>query len=80
MTYKDQEFPSIESFEVGAFNAWFFMLMVAQRRETSKTNDWHEFRGANQDLVGKSRTLLLDRYYTDELLASDSVKRIYAAG
>ena len=55
---------------------WFFMLMVAQRRETSQTNDWHEFRDANQDLVGKSR-VLLDRYYTGELLASDSAKRIF---
>jgi hypothetical protein len=122
----DLEFPSIESFEIGAFDVetftheahvyvawsylqktsltdaivrfsealkritlklgipgkyhetitWFFMLMVAQRREASETNDWDEFRDANQDLVGEAKDLL-DRYYTGELLASDSARRVF---
>jgi hypothetical protein len=126
MIYKDLEFPSIESFETGAFDVerftheahvyvawsylqktpltdaiarfsgalkritlklgipgkyhetitWFFMLMVAQRREASTTNDWVEFRDANQDLVGEAKDLL-DRYYTGELLASDSARRVF---
>ena len=52
------------------------MLMVAQRREASKTDNWLEFRDVNQDLVGEAKDLL-NRYYTGELLASDSARRVF---
>ncbi len=55
---------------------WFFMLIVAERRQAFDTEDWCRFCEANRDLVGRSG-ILLERYYSGELLASDSARRVF---
>ena len=48
---------------------WFFMILIAARRSTSKSNDWQVFKQCNADLFAK-RPSIVSHYYSDERLGT----------
>ena len=38
--------------------SWFFMIMIAARRSTSKSNDWQAFKQCNADLFAKRPSIV----------------------
>ncbi len=48
---------------------WFFMILIAERRSTSKSNDWQVFKKCNADLFAK-RPSVVSHYYSDERLGT----------
>jgi len=51
---------------------WFFMLLIAERRNNGPDSDWVRFRRDNDDLVSDGG--ILQRYYDSETLASDRAR------
>ena len=49
--------------------SWFYMLLIAERRQRSEPGDWESFASENADLLGKSSELL-QRHYSSERLWS----------
>lgn len=54
---------------------WFFILLTAERRETTRGKGWFEFRRENDDLF--SCRAILDRYYSRALLASEQARSTF---
>lgn len=52
---------------------WFFLALIAERRDAAAGNDWPSFRRDNPDLFDPAA--LLRRYYTPERLASPAARR-----
>ncbi len=48
---------------------WFFMILIADRRSTSESNNWQVFRQCNADLFAK-RPSIVSQYYSDERLGT----------
>ncbi len=48
---------------------WFFMILIADRRSISESNDWQVFRQRNEDLFA-SRPSIVSQYYSDERLGA----------
>ena len=56
--------------------SWFFMIVVAERRDAPGGDEWETFRANNPDLLVNSKTLL-KRYYGDTDLATEKARRIF---
>lgn len=54
---------------------WFFMLLIAERRNAVPDSDWFRFRRDNDDLVSDGK--VLQRYYDSETLASDRARQSF---
>ena len=54
---------------------WFFMLLIAERRNDGPGSDWYRFRQDNFDLIRDGK--VLQRYYTSETLASDRARQSF---
>jgi hypothetical protein len=54
---------------------WFFMLLIAERRDAAPDSDWFRFRRDNEDLVSDGKILQL--YYDNETLASDRARQSF---
>ena len=52
---------------------WFYLLIIAERRNRDGGDDWPTFRRANDDLFSRDDNVL-GRYYSKELLASDEAR------
>lgn len=48
---------------------WFFMILIADRRSTSASNDWQVFRQGNADLFAR-RPSIISQYYSDKRLGT----------
>jgi hypothetical protein len=48
---------------------WFFMILIADRRSTSETNNWQVFRQCNADLFAR-RPSIVSQYYSNERLGT----------
>ena len=51
-----------------------YMLVIAERIDSTQSRDWAEFAGRNPDLLTQTPSVL-SRYYTDETLASERARR-----
>ena len=56
---------------------WFFLFLIAERRANSRASDWFTFRRQNSDLFGRGANSVLNRYYSNELLASDRARQSF---
>jgi hypothetical protein len=55
--------------------SWFFMIMIAERRQTGDSESWADFRRKNKDLFcGRE---LLQRFYSEQCLLSSSARRSF---
>ena len=54
--------------------SWFYLIKIAERCSGAAAADWPAFRDANPDLFEWSPSLI-QRYYSDSLLSSDSARR-----
>ena len=54
---------------------WFFLLLIAERRNADPGADWNRFRRRNADLVEDGG--LLQGYYRRQTLASDRARRAF---
>jgi len=54
---------------------WFFMLLIAERRDATPDSDWHRFRRDNDDLVSDGK--ILQRFYDSGTLASDRARQSF---
>lgn len=52
---------------------WFFLTLIAERRDAAAGDDWTAFRAKNADLFDPAA--LLRCYYTPERLASPAARR-----
>jgi hypothetical protein len=48
---------------------WFFMILIADRRSTSESNNWQVFRQCNADLFA-TRPSIVSQYYSNERLGT----------
>jgi hypothetical protein len=55
---------------------WAFLLLIADRRARNPVESWEAFAAANPDLM-TWKPSILNRYYSQELLASDLAKRTF---
>lgn len=56
---------------------WFFMLLIAERRNLLETDDWHSFCRHHCDLFARGNDNILNRYYSSELIGSDRARRSF---
>ena len=56
---------------------WFFMFLIAERRQDNQAGDWFAFRRQNADLFGRGENNVLGRYYSSELLATDRARQFF---
>jgi hypothetical protein len=56
---------------------WFYLIKIAERASATDIGDWAAFKAANPDLFSWNPGLL-QNYYSDELLASGTAKRMFA--
>jgi len=54
----------------------FFMLLIADRRTSTKGKDWLSFHRNNGDLFCREHSII-DRYYSSDLLASDRARQSF---
>jgi len=54
---------------------WFFMMLIAERRNKQPGSNWFRFRRDNDDLISDGR--ILQRYYDSETLASDRARQSF---
>lgn len=54
---------------------WFFMMLIAERRNAVRDSDWFRFRRDNDDLIGDGE--ILQCYYDGETLASDRARESF---
>ena len=55
---------------------WFYMLLIAERREVAQDNDWFVFCRSNPDLFCRDDNVL-KRYYSSELLGSERARQSF---
>lgn len=56
---------------------WFFLFLIAARREASAPGDWHAFRRDNADLFAHGEDSILRRYYSRDVLAGADARRSF---
>ena len=56
--------------------SWFYLLIIAERREGKARQDWTAFKAANDDLFRRDGNVL-SRYYSKETLASKTARRAF---
>ena len=56
--------------------SWLFMLLIAERRGVTTTEDWFSFRRGNDDLFVLGIDIV-QRYYSKELLWSDQARQSF---
>jgi len=56
---------------------WFYLIKIAERTSDTENGDWTAFKAANPDLFTWNPGLL-QNYYSDDLLASGTAKRVFA--
>lgn len=56
--------------------SWFFMIVVAERRDETGGKEWHTFYDQNGDLFADSKNFL-SRYYSENMLYSDKARRMF---
>ena len=54
---------------------WFFMMLIAERRNAVPYSDWFHFRRDNDDIVSNGK--ILQHYYGSETLASDRARHSF---
>lgn len=57
---------------------WFFMFLIAERRQDSLAADWFLFARQNPDLFGRGEDNILSCYYSKSLLGSDRARESFA--
>lgn len=55
---------------------WAFLLLIADRQARSPAGSWDDFAAANPDLL-TWKPSILNRYYSQELLASELARRTF---
>lgn len=55
---------------------WAFLLLIAERHAANPCETWQAFSAANQDLL-VWKPSILERYYSQELLASELARRTF---
>lgn len=56
---------------------WFYLLLLAERRLSSPSQDWFSFRRENDDLFGRGDRSILFRYYNRATLADPGARRVF---
>ena len=56
--------------------SWFFMIVIADRIETSRTQDWQAFKAENRDLLEQG-SILLRRHYSSARLGSAKARQLF---
>ena len=56
--------------------SWFYLLLIAERRDQAEDDSWLAFRRDNSDLFSRENNIL-DRYYSKELLWSDRARQSF---
>jgi len=56
--------------------SWFYLLLIAERRNAANEESWFAFRRNNDDLFNRDDNLLA-RHYSDELLWSDRARHSF---
>ncbi len=56
--------------------SWFYLLIIAERREGQARQDWTAFKAENDDLFRRDGNVL-SRYYSKETLASNTARRAF---
>ena len=54
---------------------WFYLVLIAERRESTQGHGWFAFRSGNDDLFHGARTRA--RYYSKERLMSDLARQAF---
>ena len=54
---------------------WFYLVLIAERREATQGHGWFAFRSENDDLFHAAQTLA--RYYSKERLMSDLARQAF---
>jgi hypothetical protein len=55
--------------------SWFFMILIAERRQSACAGSWADFRRQNEDLFRGSE--LLQRFYSSQCLRSSLAKETF---
>jgi len=55
---------------------WFFLLLIAERRQTTRGDSWKAFCDSNPDLFG-SGSAVFGRHYTHDRLMSPLARRLF---
>lgn len=53
---------------------WFFIILIAERMSTRRSDDWHSFKCQNPDIFATGPSIV-GRYYSRERLDSDLARR-----
>ena len=56
--------------------SWFYLLVIADRRDQAQDDSWSAFRRDNEDLFSRDDNVLA-RYYSKDLLRSDRARRTF---
>ncbi len=56
--------------------SWFFMMLIAERRQHVASRDWFSFRRANSDLFDRNDSII-NRYYSKDLLGSKQARESF---
>lgn len=54
---------------------WFYLVLIAERRETTRGHGWFAFRSENDDLFHAAR--ILGRYYSKDRLAGKRARQAF---
>ena len=54
---------------------WFYLVLIAERRETTRGQGWFAFRSENDDLFHAAR--ILGRYYSKERLMGERARQTF---
>lgn len=49
---------------------WFFMFLIAERRNGLQAKDWFSFERNNEDLFARGSDNILNNYYSSDVLGS----------
>jgi hypothetical protein len=55
---------------------WFYLIQIAERCSENLAADWPAFKAANPDLFAWNPSLI-EKYYSDALLSSDTARRMF---
>jgi hypothetical protein len=55
---------------------WAYLFLIRERIAANECADWNAFAGSNADLMSWKPSIL-DRYYTEDTLASDRARRLF---
>jgi hypothetical protein len=54
---------------------WFYLVLIAERRDATRGHGWFAFRSENDDLF--HARAMLARYYSEELLMSNRARQTF---